>query len=140
MKKSVRKKEAIAAFSQLIDIIDTLRSPGGCPWDIKQTSQSLKPYFIEETYEVIDAIDSNQPDHVKEELGDVLLQLMLHSQIAFEEDNYHVGDVIEGLSQKMIERHPHVFATTQVSGEAEVLENWEKIKETQTTPRILKIK
>lgn len=127
-KNNTRKKHALEAFSKLIDIIDTLRSPQGCPWDRKQTSKSLKPYFVEETYEVLDAIDSGEMAHVKEELGDVLLQIMLHSQIAFEHDEYHIGDVIDGLSHKMIERHPHVFASVTVKDEAEVLENWEKIK------------
>lgn len=129
--KEKRKQDALKAFAELIDIIDTLRSPGGCPWDRKQTSVSLKPYIVEETYEVLDAIDSGDSEHVREELGDVLLQIMLHSQIAFEDDSFHVGDVIRGLSTKMIERHPHVFSNTKVSGTDEVLSNWEKIKAKQ---------
>ncbi|MBN2524803.1 MAG: nucleoside triphosphate pyrophosphohydrolase [Deltaproteobacteria bacterium] len=126
--KQKRKTEALAAFAELIDIIDTLRSPGGCPWDRKQTSKTLKPYFIEETYEALDAIDNNDFSHLREELGDVLLQIMLHSQIAFESEEFHIGHVISGLARKMIQRHPHVFADVQVDGEADVLKNWEQIK------------
>ena len=129
--KNKRKDDALEAFAELIEIIDRLRSPGGCPWDRKQTSRTLKPYLVEETYEALDAIDSGDADHVREELGDVLLQIMLHAQIAFESGDFHIGDVIRGLSGKMIQRHPHVFADTKVDGEADVLRNWEKIKATE---------
>lgn len=133
--KTKRKEDALAAFSELIDVIDTLRSPDGCPWDRKQTYSSLKPYIVEETYEVLDAIESGDMSHLQEELGDVLLQIMLHSQIAFEDNSFHVGDVIRGLSRKMVERHPHVFASTQVRDADEVVTNWEKIKSEQKGER-----
>ncbi|MBN2717845.1 MAG: nucleoside triphosphate pyrophosphohydrolase [Deltaproteobacteria bacterium] len=129
--KTKRKEQALDAFAELIDIIDTLRSPGGCPWDRKQTAASLKPYLVEETYEALDAIDSKDASHVREELGDVLLQIMLHAQIAFESGEFHIGDVVRGLSRKMIQRHPHVFSDVQVDDENDVLRNWEKIKATE---------
>jgi len=115
-------------FEELAAIIAKLRDPnGGCPWDLEQTHQSLKPYLIEESYEVLDAID-NAPDKLSEELGDVLLQVMLHSQIGADEKRFCVADVLEILSKKLIKRHPHVFGKTQVKDTSQVLENWEKIK------------
>lgn len=133
--KELRKSEALEKFGRLIDIIDTLRSPDGCPWDKKQTHQSLKPYLIEEAYEVIDAIDEDSKDDLREELGDVLLQIMLHSQIGFEDESFHIGDVISGLSKKMITRHPHVFADVTVKDENDVLANWESIKSEEKPAR-----
>ena len=126
--KMKRKENSLAALDELIDIIDKLRSPDGCPWDRKQTSVTLKPYLVEETYEALDAIDSGDAAHLREELGDVLLQIMLHAQIAYECDEFHIGHVIEGLSRKMIHRHPHVFSDTSVDGADDVIRNWEKIK------------
>jgi tetrapyrrole methylase family protein/MazG family protein len=123
-----RRAESLAAFEELIDIIERLRSENGCPWDRKQTHASLKPYVEEEAYEVIDAIDSGFPEHLCEELGDLLLQIMLHSQIAFENDEFSIASVIRGLSGKMIVRHPHVFADVQADTPEAVLTNWEKIK------------
>lgn len=133
--KMKRKENSLAALDELIDIIDRLRSPDGCPWDRKQTSETLKPYLVEETYEALDAIDSGDADHVREELGDVLLQIMLHAQIAFEDETFHIGDVIEGLSRKMIHRHPHVFSDASVDGADDVIRNWEKIKAKEKSNR-----
>jgi tetrapyrrole methylase family protein/MazG family protein len=126
--KEKRREDALEAFGELIDIIDKLRSPGGCPWDIKQTPVSLKPYIIEEAYEVLDAIDSGISADIREELGDLLLQIMLQSQIAFENGQFHIGDVVKMISRKMVHRHPHVFGDVSVEDADEVLSNWEKIK------------
>lgn len=115
-------------FSKLRKIIAQLRGPNGCPWDKEQTHESLKKYLIEETYEVIDAINSGDIDHLIEELGDVLLQVMLHAQIGEDEGYFSIADVIEVLSEKMIRRHPHVFGNVQAENSEEVLANWEQIK------------
>ncbi|PLR83222.1 nucleoside triphosphate pyrophosphohydrolase [Bacillus sp. V33-4] len=116
-------------FSKLRQVIAELRGPNGCPWDKKQTHQSLKKYLIEESYELIEAINLNDIDNIIEELGDVLLQVMLHAQIGEDEGYFSITDVIEGITAKMIRRHPHVFAEINADTEAEVLKNWQKIKE-----------
>ncbi|MEH7503628.1 nucleoside triphosphate pyrophosphohydrolase [Neobacillus drentensis] len=115
-------------FSKLREIIAELRSPTGCPWDREQTHESLKKYLIEETYEVIDAINSEDIDHLIEELGDVLLQVMLHAQIGEDDGYFSIDDIIEGLSAKMIRRHPHVFGNGQADNAEEVVRNWQEIK------------
>lgn len=115
-------------FSKLREIIAELRSPTGCPWDREQTHESLKKYLIEETYEVIDAINSGDIDHLIEELGDVLLQVMLHAQIGEDDGYFSIDDIIEGLSAKMIRRHPHVFGTGKADNAEEVVRNWQEIK------------
>ncbi|NWQ44546.1 nucleoside triphosphate pyrophosphohydrolase [Bacillus sp. EB106-08-02-XG196] len=115
-------------FSKLREIIAVLRGSNGCPWDKEQTHESLKKYLIEETYEVIEAIDSGDIDHLVEELGDVLLQVMLHAQIGEDEGYFAIDDVIEALSTKMIRRHPHVFGNRVVEDSEEVLRNWQEIK------------
>ncbi|RRN68265.1 nucleoside triphosphate pyrophosphohydrolase [Peribacillus simplex] len=116
-------------FSKLRQVIAELRGPGGCPWDKKQTHESLKKYLIEEAYELIDSIDEEDDEGMVGELGDVLLQVMLHSQIGEDEGMFTVDDVIEGITAKMIRRHPHVFGDVEVNGEEDVLMNWQKIKE-----------
>ncbi|WP_062107764.1 bifunctional methyltransferase/pyrophosphohydrolase YabN [Bacillus niameyensis] len=123
-------------FSTLRRIITTLRGPNGCPWDKKQTHLSLKKYLIEEAYELLHAIDQDDIDNIVEELGDVLLQIMLHSQIGEEDGMFSIEDVIETLSAKMIRRHPHVFGEEEVANSDEVLVNWEKIKEAEKEERI----
>ncbi|MEH7481681.1 nucleoside triphosphate pyrophosphohydrolase [Neobacillus drentensis] len=115
-------------FSKLREIIAELRSPTGCPWDREQTHESLKKYLIEETYEVIDAINHEDIDHLIEELGDVLLQVMLHAQIGEDDGYFSIDDIIEGLSAKMIRRHPHVFGNGQADNAEEVVRNWQEIK------------
>ncbi|MEH7115157.1 nucleoside triphosphate pyrophosphohydrolase [Neobacillus niacini] len=115
-------------FSKLREIIAVLRGPNGCPWDKEQTHESLKKYLIEETYEVIEAIDSGDIDHIIEELGDVLLQVMLHAQIGEDDGYFAIEDVIEVLSAKMIRRHPHVFGDIKAEDTKEVLRNWQEIK------------
>lgn len=116
-------------FSKLRRVIAELRGPDGCPWDKKQTHESLKKYLIEEAYELIDSIDEGDDEGIIGELGDVLLQVMLHSQIGEDEGMFTIDDVIEGITAKMIRRHPHVFGDVEVNGEEDVLVNWQKIKE-----------
>lgn len=115
-------------FDDFVEIIAALRAPGGCPWDIKQTHQSLKKCLIEESGEVIDAIDNNDDDNLCEELGDVLLQVVMHAQIAAEENRFDINDVIQCVSEKMIRRHPHVFGDVEVSSPEESLALWKEIK------------
>lgn len=115
-------------FSKLREIIAELRGPNGCPWDKEQTHESLKKYLIEETYEVIDAISSGDIDHLIEELGDVLLQVMLHAQIGEDDGYFSIDDIIEGLSAKMIRRHPHVFGNATAENAEQVVLNWQEIK------------
>lgn len=115
-------------FNELIDIINTLRSPEGCPWDREQTHHSLKPFAIEEAHEVAEAVDSGDPEQLADELGDLLLQVVLHSQIGKEEGTFTIDDVLDSVNSKMIRRHPHVFGDEKVSGTGEVLQNWEAIK------------
>lgn len=115
-------------FARLHEIVDILRSPEGCPWDREQTHESLRKNLIEETYEVLETIDEDDPDHMKEELGDLLLQIMLHSQMEEELGTFNVYDVIEGLNDKLIFRHPHVFGDTNANDAEEALKNWEGMK------------
>ncbi|MDP3089820.1 MAG: nucleoside triphosphate pyrophosphohydrolase [Nitrospira sp.] len=122
-------------FSKLIDLMATLRAPNGCPWDRKQTHESLKPYLLEEAYEVLETIDHRDTAKLKEELGDVLLQVIFHSQIASEAGTFTIDDVVDHLAAKLVRRHPHVFgdpdaATTPTNGE-QVLSQWEEIKRTE---------
>lgn len=116
------------AFARFVDVVRRLRGEGGCPWDREQTHRSLKPYFIEETYEAVEAIDQGAPDKLREELGDVLLQIVLHAVIAEEEGAFTTTDVVDGIIEKMIRRHPHVFAGVKVADSDEVLRRWERIK------------
>jgi len=118
-------------LDRLVKIMAQLRAENGCPWDREQTHQSLKPYAIEETYEVLEAIDSENPDKLKEELGDLLLQVIFHAQLADEAGRFNIDMVIDTISDKLIRRHPHVFSDTRVTGVAGVLENWEKIKKSE---------
>ncbi|MDN4076250.1 nucleoside triphosphate pyrophosphohydrolase [Fictibacillus terranigra] len=115
-------------FEHLRGIIKELRGPNGCPWDKKQTHQSLKKYLIEESYEVLEAIDEEDDDHLAEELGDVLLQVLLHAQIGEDEGYFSMDEVISVLAEKMIRRHPHVFGDVEADTADEVLQNWDKIK------------
>lgn len=124
------KDEAILyhQFSSFREIIAELRGPNGCPWDKEQTHQSLKKYLIEECYELIEAIDKDDVDHIIEELGDVLLQVVLHAQIGEDEGLFSIDEVIRGVAEKMVRRHPHVFGNHSVADSNEVLANWEEIK------------
>lgn len=115
---------------RLLEVMDTLRSPGGCPWDAEQTHASLLKYLLEESYEFVDAIEQDDRKSMREELGDILLQVYFHSRIAQEHptDPFNIEDVAQGIADKLIRRHPHVFEGVEVSGTDEVLANWEKLK------------
>lgn len=116
------------SIEDLLRIMEILRSPGGCPWDAEQTHESIKKSLIEETYEVIEAINKNDKDLLLEELGDVLLQVVFHSQMEKEAGVFDFSDVADGICKKLIERHPHVFGEVKVSSTDEVLSNWDDIK------------
>ncbi len=115
-------------FDDLVVIVSILRGEGGCPWDIEQTHKSIRNDFIEETYEVIEAIDNDDPELLREELGDVLLQVVFHSGIETDEGRFTIDDVCDEICKKMIVRHPHVFGDTVAKTSADVLKNWEIIK------------
>jgi tetrapyrrole methylase family protein / MazG family protein len=115
-------------FYELVDIFARLRAPGGCPWDRVQTHRTLKPYLLEEAYEVLEAIDENDPVKMKEELGDLLGQIIFHSQMAAEKKLFDIDQVVQGHAEKMRRRHPHVFAQGHAKDAREVLMNWEEIK------------
>lgn len=123
------------AFQRLCDVIARLRSPEGCPWDREQTLESIKPYTLEETYELLEAIDSGDDLHIIEELGDLLLQIVLDSQIAADEGRFNLIQVVERLTEKMIERHPHVFGDVNADTPDEVRRNWDEIKEREKQRR-----
>jgi tetrapyrrole methylase family protein/MazG family protein len=116
------------SFDRLVDVVAMLRSKNGCPWDLAQTHESLKADLIEEAYELIEAIDAKVPKKICDELGDLLMQVMLHSQIATDRNEFGVDEVIENLTEKLVRRHPHVFGSVVATDENEVLENWEEIK------------
>jgi XTP/dITP diphosphohydrolase len=119
----------LAALQQLIEVVAKLRSPeGGCPWDLAQTPETLIPYVIEEAYEVVDAIKSGYKEAIAEELGDLLLQVVLQAQIASDEDKFSLAEVASGITQKLIRRHPHVFGDVNVQSVEQVRQNWEEIK------------
>jgi XTP/dITP diphosphohydrolase len=117
-------------LQRLVEVMDRLRSPGGCPWDAEQTHESLVKYLLEESYEFIDSVDAGDREGMREELGDVLLQVYFHSRIAQDHptDPFSIEDVAQGIADKLIRRHPHVFEGLQVSGTEEIIENWEEIK------------
>jgi tetrapyrrole methylase family protein/MazG family protein len=120
------------SFEAFQEIIAHLRAPEGCPWDRKQTHQTLRPYLIEEAYEVLEAIDDDDPEALAGELGDLLLQIVLHTQIAIEDGEFYMTDVLEYVNRKMIRRHPHVWGDVDVNGDAQqVTANWEQIKQTE---------
>ena len=122
-------------LERLIEIISILRSENGCKWDREQTHASLKRNMIEEAYEAVDAIDDNDFPHMQEELGDVLLQVVLHSQIAKEENKFNIEDVAKEISDKLVHRHPHVFGDVKVTSTDEILDNWEKLKKEEKPER-----
>ncbi|MCQ2546107.1 MAG: ATP-dependent sacrificial sulfur transferase LarE [Clostridia bacterium] len=126
-------REQDYSFSDFVDIIEKLRQPDGCPWDREQTHESLKKHMVEEANEALDAIDEKDWDHLCEELGDVLLQIVLHSQIAAEAGEFTIDDVVQCVSEKMIRRHPHVFGNIDVSSVDEGLDLWEEIKKREKT-------
>ena len=115
-------------FDDLVEIVKILRSPGGCPWDREQTHKSIRSNFIEETYEAIEAIDNDDKELLKEELGDVLLQVALHCEMEREENSFDINDVCDGICKKLIIRHPHVFGDVVAEDTQTVLNNWDNIK------------
>ena len=122
-------------FKELVEIIARLRAKDGCQWDREQTHSTLRPNMIEEAYEAVDAIDDNDLKHLQEELGDVLLQVLLHSQIASEEGAFSIEDVSRELKEKLIHRHPHVFGNVKVNSTDDILNNWDKLKAEEKTHR-----
>lgn len=118
-----------ASFEALQEVIAHLRAPDGCPWDREQTHKSLRQHLLEETYEILSAIDVNDTEGMKEEFGDLLLQIVLHAQIAYEAGEFSMADILQKINRKLVHRHPHVFSNVSVDGTANVLRNWEKLKE-----------
>ncbi len=121
-------KDSPDSFAELKEIIARLRGPDGCPWDKKQTHASLSPYLVEECYEVLQALEDGTPQKLCEELGDLLLQIMLHAWIAAEAGQFDIEDVVRGISNKLIHRHPHVFGSQKVQDADEVALNWQALK------------
>jgi MazG family protein len=125
----MEQDEAAQAFQEFVRVVKALRTPGtGCPWDLEQDHRTLRPYLIEESYEVLDAIDRADDGDLRDELGDVLLQVVLHAQVAADRGAFSIVDVVRGITEKMVRRHPHVFGEARVSGSDEVKKNWERIK------------
>jgi MazG family protein len=119
-------------MARLLEIMARLRRPGdGCPWDLEQTLDTIKPHLIEEAYEALDAMESGNREHLAEELGDLLLQIVFQSQIAAQEGSFTFADVAQGISDKLIRRHPHIYGEVQVADSKEVLRNWDAIKKTE---------
>ena len=122
-------------LEELIEVVAKLRAPDGCPWDREQTHNSLRPNMLEEAYEAVDAIDENNMRHLREELGDVLLQVLLHSQIASEHGDFDIEAVAKELKDKLIHRHPHVFGDAKIDNSQDVLKAWDKLKAEEKTER-----
>jgi len=127
--------EIAESLIEFVEIVHRLRAPGGCPWDRKQTPETLKQYVIEEAYEVVDAIDGGNSSELCEELGDLLLQVGLQSEIARENELFTIVDVARGISQKLVSRHPHVFGNARVETSDQVLTNWEQLKKKEKKGR-----
>lgn len=125
------------AFQQLVDIMAKLRSPDGCPWDKEQTHDSLKPYLLEEAYEVLETLDDGDFDGLKEELGDLMLQVVYHAQLADEKGRFSIGDVLDTINQKLMRRHPHVFGQTEIHTAEEQRIHWENLKKKEGKASVL---
>src|SRR5919198_4467937 len=123
-------------FERAVSIMARLRAPGGCPWDREQTFDSIKPYTLEETYEVLEAIDNRDWEELKSELGDLLLQVLFYAEMAQEEGRFSIGDVLERLTNKLVDRHPHVFGDVKAETSADVLRNWETLKAEEKKKRL----
>ena len=122
------REENVQRLREMLEVVEALRAPEGCPWDREQTHLSLRPYLLEETYELLEAIESGSADDISEELGDVLLQVFMHHAIAQEAGEFSIADVAQHATAKMVHRHPHVFGDVEVAGADEVLSNWEGLK------------
>src|SRR6266850_830467 len=123
-------------FERAVGIMERLRAPGGCPWDREQTFDSIKPYTLEETYEVLEAIDNHDWDELSSELGDLLLQVLFYAQMADEENSFSIDQVLDRLSQKLVDRHPHVFGDVKAETSSDVLRNWEALKAEEKKKRL----
>jgi len=125
-----------AKFEKLIEIMATLRGPNGCPWDKQQDRNTLKPMLVEETYEVLEAIDNNDSAGLAEELGDLLLHVVFQAQLGKEDRSFDIDTVIEGICDKLVRRHPHVFGNETAESPEEVIKNWEAIKAQEKTKKL----
>jgi len=125
----MKNNQNIEKIKELTDLIKKLRSPNGCPWDQKQTKEDIGKYILEEAYEVVDSIDNPNPQNLKEELGDLLFQILFLTEISAESDYFSLDDVMDGIYDKMIRRHPHVFGNIKVNSVQEVRDNWQQIKD-----------
>lgn len=125
------------SFNKLVEIMHRLRAPGGCPWDAEQTHESIKPSLLEETYEALEAIEMGDDKALKEELGDILLQVVFHSEIANERKAFSIEDVINNITDKLVRRHPHVFSESKALETKEVLHQWSKIKSAEGRKSVL---
>ena len=132
---ALEKERSLEAFQE---VIARLRAPDGCPWDKKQTHSSLRTYLLEETYEALDALDRGDLKGLQEELGDLILQIVLHTRIAEENHEFQMGDVLAGINKKIVFRHPHVFKDWQVDGETQVVQNWETLKQQERDEELVK--
>lgn len=128
------ENQDLRSFDTLVAITEKLRGPGGCPWDREQTHASLRSNLLEETYETLEALDAGDPAILAEEFGDLLMQVVLHAQIAAEGAEFAIGDVVEKINKKLIYRHPHVFGDVKVSGSGQVLKNWQELKQKAKPP------
>jgi tetrapyrrole methylase family protein/MazG family protein len=122
------REENVQRLREMLEVVEALRAPDGCPWDREQTHRTLRPYLLEETYELLEAIEDGSPDDVSEELGDILLQVFMHHAIAQEAGEFSIADVAQHVTAKMVHRHPHVFGDVEVAGADQVLANWEGLK------------
>lgn len=123
------------AFQKLVELVETLRGPQGCPWDREQTRETLKPMLIEEAYEVLEALDDPDPRQLCDELGDLLFQVLFHAQISHERGEFQIDDVVTGIHDKMVRRHPHVFGQVHLETSEDVLKNWEELKKNERRQR-----
>ena len=134
---SAARRRGVEQLARLLEIMARLRRPGdGCPWDLEQTIDTIKSNLMEEAYEALDAMESGNRDHLAEELGDLLLQIVFQSQIASEEGSFDFADVAQGISDKLVRRHPHIFGDVKVADSKEVLRNWDAIKKTEKKARV----
>lgn len=134
------KELAATKFIELVEIMETLRGENGCPWDREQDRNSLKPYLLEEAHEVLEALDQNDTNMIKEELGDLMLQIIFHAQVSSETGEFTVTEILDGINKKLKHRHPHIYQDTKVNNSTEVLANWNKIKLDEKKAKGKKIK
>lgn len=127
--------DGVRGLEDAVEVMRRLRAPGGCPWDAEQTHASLVPYAIEEVHELVEAVEAGTDDDVREELGDVLLQVLFHAEIARQDGRFDIDDVAAGLAAKLRSRHPHVFADTEVDGASDVVANWDALKRAEKPHR-----